>query len=1026
MKRLIISIAAVFISLSLWPQKTVYHDRAATAFRKGLDLFQKEKYGAAKNQFENVVRLIDEPQDEMQANASYYRAVCSVRLFNNDGEVLLNDFINNYPEHAYTNHAHFYLGSFYHSKRNYTKALRAFEKVDIRNLSAEELAEYHFKIGYCYFNKNDYEAASKSFYEIKDVANKYMAPANYYFGHIAYYNGNWETAQISFSKLVDDPHFGSLVPYYIVHIYYMQERFTELLERATPLLERAEPAKVPEIARIIGEAYYKQQKYREALPFLVTFAEKQTGVMVREDKYQLGFCYYRTGDYEKAINYLSETTTETDSLSQNAYYILADCYLQTNQMQFARNAFYSAYRGEFDERIRQSALLNYAKLSYQLSTNPFNDAVEALMLYIDTYPNAIDIDEANSLLVNVFFSTKNYRAALTSIEKIQFQTTELKMAYQKIAYLRGLELFNNRDFTEAISHFNKSLTQIFDVGISAEAVYWKSESYYRLNRFDSAEVNYNKFLLSQGAFQLPIYNMANYNLAYALFKQLKYDASITSFRKYIMSAPAAESRFINDANVRLGDGYYVTKNYTSAIEFYNKVIVAHAANEDYALYQKAICYGVLADFNNKSTTLLELINNHPNSSFVIDAKYELANNYLAIGDNVNALTYFNDIINNHPSSSYRANSMLKSGLIYFNTSQYEQGLQILKRVVSDFPGTTASRDALVIISDIYVAINKPADFFVYVQNIPFANISSAEQDSLTYLAAQNQYMLGDCESALRGFNNYLDNFPEGISEINARFYRAECLNRSGRFNDALRDYNYIISKHRTEFTESSLVKAAGIYFSNRNYTDALTNYIKLELIAEMRENIILSQTGQMRSYFLTNNFEKSIEASEKLLQQERIEESLIQEARLIMGKSHFNMDRISHAQSEFLAVTRISENEMKAEAKYFLALIQYNLGNYSESEKLVFEVINQMPSYSYWIARSFILLSDNLVAMGNIFQAKHTLQSIIDNYEDDLTIVQMAFEKLNKIIEDEKARAQFINENTEQPILQEDSLEINY
>ncbi len=52
------------------------------------------------------------------------------------------------------------------------------------------------------------------------------------------------------------------------------------------------------------------------------------------------------------------------------------------------------------------------------------------------------------------------------------------------------------------------------------------------------------------------------------------------------------------------------------------------------------------------------------------------------------------------------------------------------------------------------------DFFVYVKNIPFVNISNNEQDSITYMATENVYMNGNCQAAVPGFNNYLEKYPK--------------------------------------------------------------------------------------------------------------------------------------------------------------------------------------------------------------------------------------------------------------------------
>ena len=70
-------------------------------------------------------------------------------------------------------------------------------------------------------------------------------------------------------------------------------------------------------------------------------------------------------------------------------------------------------------------------------------------------------------------------------------------------------------------------------------------------------------------------------------------------------------------------------------------------------------------------------------------------------------------------------------------------------------------------------------------------------------------------------------------------------------------------------------------------------------------------------------------------------------------------------------------------------------------EEKVFFVSDKFSNYINWTARSFIILSDVYVAKDNIFQAKETLKSVIENYpddEDDYTeVVDLAQEKLNDI-----------------------------
>jgi Flp pilus assembly protein TadD len=63
----------------------------------------------------------------------------------------------------------------------------------------------------------------------------------------------------------------------------------------------------------------------------------------------------------------------------------------------------------------------------------------------------------------------------------------------------------------------------------------------------------------------------------------------------------------------------------------------------------------------------------------------------------------------------------------------------------------------------------------------------------------------------------------------------------------------------------------------------------------------------------------------------------------------------------------------------------------------VFDLAKEMPNYDYWIAKTYILLADNYRALKDNFQAKATLQSIIDNYKADDEILPTAKQQLQAI-----------------------------
>ena len=76
--------------------------------------------------------------------------------------------------------------------------------------------------------------------------------------------------------------------------------------------------------------------------------------------------------------------------------------------------------------------------------------------------------------------------------------------------------------------------------------------------------------------------------------------------------------------------------------------------------------------------------------------------------------------------------------------------------------------------------------------------------------------------------------------------------------------------------------------------------------------------------------------------------------------------------------------------------MQFKKAEYQASEKTIDDIIKQVPSYDYWIAKSFILWADIYMALKDNFQAKATLQSIIDNAEI-AELVEEAKQKLAAI-----------------------------
>lgn len=971
----------LMLSLSSQGQQTVVNQLQRPDQRMASHLFYMEKYEASRN-LSNKLLSPDDLLVSFDVEKDYYISAAAAELEQEDAPALLLKFLEEYPENTRTNLTWFRLGNLEFRNRNYSDALKAYEKVDTYEFNPETNAEYAFKRGYCYFRGKDMDMAARLFSEVKDKQTRYTGPATYYFAHIMYEKGNYQTALPEFEKLRKDQTFKSVVPYYIIQIYYLQGRYDAMLDMAQPYLEGQRNKRTNEILRLVADVNYRRGNYAEVISQMEEYQQVNRGRVSREENYVLAYSYYNTGSFEKAIPQFQQVTGIEDTLAQNAWYHLGDSYLKTNQKQFASNAFFAAWKIPIQSPIAEDALFNYAKLSIELSYNPYNEAIKALQQYLSSYPKSTRRDEAYTYLANLYLVTKNYREALSTLENVQNRNSLQNEIFQKIAYFRGLELFTDKEYFEAIGLFKKSLENKTDAGIAAGAVYWTGESYYRLGQYELALGRFEAFSTMPGAAKHHSAALLDYNLGYSLLKLNRYAQAAPAFARFIEQGKA-DRVMINDATLRLADCNFMLKNYTEASRLYEQVIASRGADGDYALYQKSLCLGITNNTSQKISSLQKLIATYSRSNYADDALFEMGQAHLSLQQNDQALKQFQQLISEYPRSSYVKRSLLNTGLIFYNTNRNQQALETFKKVVADYPATPESREALAVIKSIYVDMNQVDDFVDYAGDVPFANISRTEQDSLSYTAAETRYMNNDCGKALPGFSAYLDKFPDGIFALNAHYYKADCEARAGNYNSAVEDYQYVTSRPRNRFTENAALRGAGLLYRMESWEEALRMFNILGESAENEANIQAAMLGQMRCNARLGNNGVAMQLGQRLLQGEKLSADLIAETQLIVGNAALAFGKPEMATEAYAEVVKHSQGAPGAEAQYYLALISFRKAEYTNAEKQVFKVTSDYASYDYWVARAFILLSDVYVKTGNLFQARQTLQSIIDNYEGE-------------------------------------------
>lgn len=982
-------LAGFLTAMSIFAQRPIYQYDPSLVYKEAIDLFDHEKYVPAKEKFEQFIDREKDTQNALRINAEYYAGMCALYLNHKDAEFLIEKFVHEHPDSPWIQRAYFELATVNFQKRSFKKSIEWFNKVDQRELTVAERMEFFYKRGYAYWETDNKAAARTDFFEATQNDGEYKQAALYYYSHITYEQGDLQTALDGFQKLSNDPSFAPLVPYYITQIYYKQKRYDELLAYAPKVLESAQAnatKRVPEIARLIGDAHFIKGNYAQAIPYLEQFqntAEKSS--ITREDNYQLGYAYYRNGDYQKAIDEFGGCSGEKDELYQLATYNLGDCYLKLEKKEYARNAFGEAADLDFNREVQEDAMFNYSKLAFELSYNPFHEAITAFENYLEKYPDSPRRDEAYEFLLNVYMKTRNYEKALASLDKIKNKDNRVKEAYQVVAYNRGVELFQSEKYADAEKFFDKVSTYPVNPIMNSDAKFWKAEISFRQRDYKKAVQRYNSFLNEEGSIKSEFYGLANYGIGYAYFKQANDEENIeqmrelysnanTAFRKFADGVGEKDKRKVNDANLRIGDCFYVTKSYAQAVQYYDRVADLDEGNRDYAMYQKAMCYGFDGLSDKKSWVLKNLLTDIPDSKFEVDAKYELAKTYLQQNRLAEAKNYYNDVLKNHATSAYAKRAMADMCLVHVKENNAAAAKEMWNTLYQKYPNDPILADAVAAVRSTLI---EDPEFQQQIRNIKYVNISNEDIESEVYAKASDAAVNGDCAKGIEKLTAYLKQYQPAYFGVEANYLLGNCFFDNNEMDKALECFNYVITQPLSDYTEESLKLAATIQFNKKNYQQALQHYTDLEQVAVIKNNILEAQIGCMRcNYFLGQlNFAK--EYADKVIANTNTPEEIRTGAYLWRGNIKLENEDYGAANADYKEVIKRG-GVSAAEAKYKLALILYKQADYKKAEAEVFQLLERYAAFDEWKFKGYLLLSDVYVGMKDYFQARTTLNAIIE------------------------------------------------
>lgn len=977
------------LNFSILAQQSEAYTSHLVDYQKALSLYNNNQYLAAQSMFRNIKKKAS--TDEITSDCDYYIANCAVRLNMQNADKLVEDFVENHPTSTKRNTAFIDVADYYFTNGKYAHSKKWYDKVDEDALARNEREKYNFNNGYVSFSTGDYKSA-KTYLSRVENSSKYGSQAKYYIGYMAYEGDDYDQANTYFAQVSDQEKYKEKLSYYQADLNFKLGKFEEAIKLAKERLPDNDRGEVSELNKIIGESYFNLEKYAEAIPFLTEYKGKN-GKWNNTDYYQLGYAYYKQKEYENAISEFNKIIDGNNGVAQNAYYHLGESYVQLNKKPEALNAFRNASHMDFDLKIQEDAWLNYAKISYDVG-NPYQSVPQVLTDYLEKYPNTANQEEIEILLIDSYITSKNYEEALKLLEgKRSF---EYKTAFQKVAFYRGLELYNESKYQEALELFNKSLKEPRDPVFTRRALFWKAETNYNLTNYNDALIGFKEFQTQSGISDLPEAVNLDYNLAYTYFKQKNYTKAEAHFENFIANKKDDEIR-LNDAYLRLGDVNFVASDYREAIDAYKQAVAINKVDSDYAYFQMSLSEGYAGRTTKKIDGLDQFIKQYPKSTLRDDAMYELANTYVKQNQTDKAMGLYNQLASEYRMSTLVPKAQLRQGLVYYNKGSNEEALTKFKSVANNYPGTPEATQAVSTARLIYIDLGRVNEYASWVKTLDYIDVTDADLDKATYESAEKKFLENKSADAIKQFNGYLNEFPNGMYALQSHFYLAQLYYKDDLQANAAPHFDYVTKAPQCEFTEEALLRLSQIHLNEKDWLEAIPVLQRLENEASFPQNVVFAQSNLMKANYQLNKYNEAVSYAEKVLNQSKIDNKITSDAYVIIARSAMKTNDENRARDAYVEVEKTATGETAAEAMYFKAYFLNKDNNYEQSNSVVQKLANDYSSYKYYSAKGLIIMAKNFFNLDDAFQATYILESVIENFSDFEEVATEAQDELSRI-----------------------------
>ncbi|MDR0798850.1 MAG: tetratricopeptide repeat protein [Dysgonamonadaceae bacterium] len=849
---------------------------------------------------------------------------------------------------------------YYQGYQEVKQDLIAYWKAHSTSIHANEIA---FMTGSLYFAQADYHQAITW---LKRSDMDYLSEIQqedyaYRLAVSSLKTGDTKEAFRLFSLLkMNGKNYRAATDFYLAYIHYSNAEYNQALVMFNALKDQREY--LPETLYYLSQIHFAQKRYTQTIAdgtnLLSTYPNNSGNTEMNRI---IGLSYYYEANYQQAAKYLEKFVSSGHRVDPLDYYTLGVSY--------------------FDQK-------NYPKAIEYLNLSQPDDTETGQSAYL--------------YLGQSYLNTKDYKNALRAFEsasKIEASPHAQEAALYNYSML--LHQTSNSAFGESVTalenFLNKYPNSIYATQVNNALI----DVYFTTQNYNTALASIAK-IKNPGKKILEAKQQILYYLGTIAFTNKDYTNAI----RYFTETVDAGSQANNEKNKALywrGESYYLRENYMAAAKDYTAFLQTTGNNEgnlrNLANYNLGYCYFKQQQYAQAESYFQTFIRDENNkTASLADAYVRVGDCYFQNRQFKEAQTFYDKAINTMPETADYA--LFQKGLVMGLLKDYQGKIAQLNRLVNDYKTSPYVADALYEKGQAYVMLDKQSDAIEVYQNLLSKYPNSAPTRKAGVQIGLLYFNTRRLPQSVAAYKDVIARYPESEE---AKVALQDLQSVYMEMGDLPAYTEYVRSlggtaKWNAVDTEETLAQTAELQYQGQEYSKALQSYQYLQQIATTKTNKEIATMGILRSAAHSNKPGQVVEAADELLKDPSLNPETATEARYYRAKANQSLLKPAAAEQDFETLAKDTRTAFGAEAKYLLAQHYFDTGHPNEAKIIVQDYIQEGTPHLYWLARSYILLSDVYASEKDNLKARQYLESLQTNYKnknDDID--QLVKERLKKL-----------------------------